>query len=139
MYAPKELILAIGTNIDQEMNMFVAKQLISQLFHHVVFTSEIWTNPVNIHSDSFLNCLAYTQTTHGLKQIKQAIRQIEHKCGVSQAMKHAGYVKLDIDILFFDGTRYHEEDWERHYVQHLIKELTDRNITHSITPEITPY
>lgn len=128
MSEQKEVILAIGTNIEQEKNMFVAKQLLMQLFHGIIFSSELWTSPIDVSSDGFLNCLAYAKTPHGHKQVLQAIKQIEHRCGVSLAMKHAGLVKIDIDLLLYDDRRYHEKDWGRHYVKSLLKEFANKNI-----------
>ena len=124
MTETKDLIISIGTNVDQSINMFMGKQRLEELFHHVLYSSEIWSEPIElIESKPFLNCLAKVRTIHGLKQIRQALKQIERKCGVSQAMKHAGTVKLDLDILLYGDERFHTNDWERPYIKELLKEL----------------
>ena len=120
----KDLIISIGTNVEQTLNMFIAKQRLEELFHNIQYSSEIWTDPIGLpDSDRFLNCLAFTRTVHGLKQVNQALKQIERKCGVSYAMKHTGTVKLDLDILKYGDERFHESDWERPYIKQLLKEL----------------
>lgn len=120
----KEIIISIGTNIDQDLNMFIAKQRLEELFHNIQYSSEMWTDPIDMpDSDRFLNCLAYTRTVHGFKQVRQALKQIERRCGVSYAMKHAGIVKMDIDILLYGDERLHESNWNRPYIQQLMKEL----------------
>lgn len=124
------VIISIGTNVEPNINMFMAKQRIERMFRSVQYSSEIWTEAVDLPgADKFLNCLAYVRTAHGLKQVHQALKQVERKCGVSQAMKNAGMVKLDIDILQYGDERFHEEDWKRSYVKYLMEELKGRIAT----------
>ena len=104
--------------------MFMGKQRLEELFHSVQYSTEVWSDAIDLpESDRFLNCLARVRTVHGLKQVQQALKQIERRCGVSQAMKHTGIVKLDLDILLYGNERFHEEDWERPYIQQLMREL----------------
>jgi 2-amino-4-hydroxy-6-hydroxymethyldihydropteridine diphosphokinase len=124
MTEAKDLIISIGTNVEQSINMFMGKQRLEELFHNIQYSSEIWSDAIDLpESDRFLNCLAKVRTVHGLKQVRQALKQVERKCGVSQAMKHAGMVKLDLDILLYGDERFHKEDWERPYIKHLMMEL----------------
>lgn len=124
MTEAKELIISIGTNVEQSVNMFIGKQRLEELFHNIQYSSEIWSDPVDLpESDRFLNCIAKVRTVHGFKQVYQALKQIERRCGVSQAMKHTGTVKLDLDILKYGDRRLNEADWERPYIKLLMKEL----------------
>ncbi|MBR5440320.1 MAG: 2-amino-4-hydroxy-6-hydroxymethyldihydropteridine diphosphokinase [Prevotella sp.] len=124
MTEAKDLIISIGTNVEQSINMFMGKQRLEELFHSVQYSTEVWSDAIDLpESDRFLNCLARVRTVHGLKQVQQALKQIERRCGVSQAMKHTGIVKLDLDILLYGNERFHEEDWERPYIQQLMREL----------------
>lgn len=118
-----EIVIAIGTNTNQEISIFLAKQLLEQLFKDIKFTEELWTLPLDIKSDRFLNCLAIGHTTHGAPQIKSALRRIENRCGDSKTARTNGIVKMDIDILLYDGQRLHEEDWNRPYIKTLMKEI----------------
>jgi len=34
-----------------------------------------------------------------------------------------GVVRMDVDLLLYNGERYHEEDWNRSYIQTLMKEI----------------
>ena len=124
MTEAKDLIISIGTNVDQSINMFMGKQRLEELFHNIQYSSEIWSDPIDLpESDRFLNCLAKVRTVHGFKQVHQALKQIVRRCGVSQAMKHAGTVKLDLDILKYGDERMHEADWERPHIKLLMNEL----------------
>ncbi|MBR5918994.1 MAG: 2-amino-4-hydroxy-6-hydroxymethyldihydropteridine diphosphokinase [Prevotella sp.] len=124
MTEAKDLIISIGTNVEQSINMFMGKRRLEELLHSVQYSTEVWSDAIDLpESDRFLNCLARVRTVHGLKQVQQALKQIERRCGVSQAMKHTGIVKLDLDILLYGNERFHEEDWERPYIQQLMREL----------------
>lgn len=118
-----EIVIAIGTNTSHEISIFLAKQLLVQLLKDIQFTEELWTQPVDIKSDRFLNCLAIAHTSHGAPQIRNALRRIENRCGDSKTARANGIVKMDIDILLYDGQRMHEDDWNRPYITTLMKEI----------------
>ncbi|MDY6206978.1 MAG: 2-amino-4-hydroxy-6-hydroxymethyldihydropteridine diphosphokinase [Prevotella sp.] len=123
MIEPQKLLISIGTNVDHEEKMAFAKKYLRGLFSTIVFTNDIWTDPINIVSDRFLNCLALTTTKHGLKQMERALKQIEKKCGDSKSKRSENIIAIDIDILQYGNQRLNEEDWNREYIQALIKEL----------------
>lgn len=120
------LIIALGSNKDAKKNMDKARGLLQHLFKGVVFTSCIWTDPINIESDKFLNCLAYAETTHQVKQLEMALKQIERRCGDGKSLRRTNIIKMDIDILQFDDVKYHEKDWTRPYIIKLLDELNDK-------------
>ena len=117
------LLLALGSNDDAEQNMENAKGMLHHLFRGVVFTSCIWTDPINIESNKFLNCMAVAESTHNLKQLEMALKQIEKKCGDSKPKRQMNIVKMDIDVLEYRGVVYHEKDWDRPYIKELLSEL----------------
>ena len=118
-----EIVISLGSNDRQETNMIIAKQLLEQLFGDIQFTKSVWTNPIGIESDRFLNCLAIAHTKHREPQIKSALKRIEIRCGDTRAFRSINIVRMDIDILLFDGQRLHTEDWQRPYIKSLMKEI----------------
>ena len=118
-----EIVISLGSNDRQETNMIIAKQLLEQLFGDIQFTKSVWTNPIGIESDRFLNCLAIAHTKHREPQIKSALKRIEIRCGDTRAFRSINIVRMDIDILLFDGQRLHAEDWQRPYIKNLRKEI----------------
>ena len=118
-----EIVISLGSNDRQETNMIIAKQLLEQLFGDIQFTKSVWTNPIGIESDRFLNCLAIAHTKHREPQIKSALKRIEIRCGDTRAFRSINIVRMDIDILLFDGQRIHAEDWQRPYIKNLMKEI----------------
>lgn len=118
-----KILLCVGSNYMPEENMVRAKGLMKDLFPDIFFTRDVWTEPIGINSDKFLNCLASAYTYHGIKQIEMAIKQIEHKCGRKKPEAHNGIIKMDIDILLFGDMKLHEDDWNRPYISELIEEI----------------
>ncbi|MBR5656437.1 MAG: 2-amino-4-hydroxy-6-hydroxymethyldihydropteridine diphosphokinase [Prevotella sp.] len=117
------LLIALGSNKDAKKNMEKARGLLQHLFKGVVFTSCIWTDPINIESDKFLNCLAYAETTHQVKQLEMALKQIERRCGDGKSLRRTNVIRMDIDILKYNDEVYHEKDWTRPYILKLLGEL----------------
>ncbi|QYR10544.1 2-amino-4-hydroxy-6-hydroxymethyldihydropteridine diphosphokinase [Prevotella sp. Rep29] len=120
-----ELIISIGTNVDHDLNMTLAKRALLTLLPDMTFTTEKWTNPVDAESDKFLNCLALATTRHGAKQIVRAFKQIERKCGDTKGKRSKGTITVDIDILKYDDEIFHKEDWQRGYIRALMREINE--------------
>lgn len=124
-----EIVIALGTNNDHEISMFKAQQQLEVLFKDVVFTQQLWTDPIGSKGQNlpmgtpFLNCLAIAHTNHGAKQVASALKRIEVRCGDTRAHRMIGVVRMDVDLLLYNGERYHEEDWNRSYIQTLMKEI----------------
>jgi 2-amino-4-hydroxy-6-hydroxymethyldihydropteridine diphosphokinase len=123
MTEQKELILSLGTNCDQEKTISKAQEKLRGMFgQDIIFTECIWTEPIGITSDKFLNCLAFTHSSHKLKYLHKALKHIEKTCGSSKRARTNNIVKMDIDILKYGSLTLHAEDWERKYIIKLIKE-----------------
>lgn len=127
MAKAKEIIIAIGSNFFQRKNIEYAKmQLYGMLCDDIVFSKDVWTQPIGINTDLFLNCICIATTKHNYNQIQNALKRVEKKCGRSLKNDRMGHIMLDLDILKFDGERFHEKDWEREYVSELIEDINMR-------------
>ena len=121
-----KLIIALGSNTNQMRCMNEAETKLKTLFgDNVTFSEHTWTKPIGMDSPLFLNTLAIIDTKHNLTQIKRALRHIEHSVGGSKMARKRNIVRMDIDILQYGEDRYHEEDWERDYIQKLLGEFPD--------------
>ena len=109
-----QVILALGSNTNQERNIREAKQALSRLLPDIVFYEEMWTEPVGISSDRFLNCVAQAHTTTPLATLRRQIKKIELSLGNKD--HDTNTVNIDIDLLQYGSRRYKEEDWKRDYV-----------------------
>ncbi len=116
------VILAIGSNTEQNVSFSKAERHLKALFPGIVFSTQMWTNPIGMQSDMFLNELAFIRTMHGQMQIIRALKQLERKCGSVKAERSKNIIRIDIDVIQFNDIRLKEEDWEREYVKTLIKQ-----------------
>lgn len=119
-----KVILALGTNYNQINNMEKAKRLLNGFTSYIRYSTQTWTEPIGIVSDHFLNCLAIGETDMTLQPFISSIKRIEKKCGDSPSLREENIVCMDIDILMYGDIRMHQGDWQRPYIQQLMKELT---------------
>lgn len=119
----KRVILALGTNVNQERNMIQVMRLLVNTWPDMKFTTPKWTQPIGIASDLFYNCLAYTKVEETLEELTEKVKNMEQICGDTRAERSLNRIQMDIDILLYDDNKLHIDDWQRDYVQELMKEI----------------
>ena len=131
------IFISIGSNYNQKENIsFAKKKLTGMLGEQTSFTRDMWTEPVGIQSEKFINCICISSTKHTLLQLTKAFKQLERKCERSKKNDLINKIPLDIDILLYGDQRYHEKDWERQYIQELLKDFFDKKGNFVIDPTI---
>lgn len=119
----KRVILALGTNVNQERNMKQVRRLLADTWPDMKFTKQKWTQPIGIASDLFYNCLAYTKVEETLEELTEKVKNMEQICCDTRAERSLNRIQMDIDILLYDDNKLHKDDWQRDYVQELMKEI----------------
>ena len=119
----KRVILALGTNVNQERNMKQARQLLIDTWPDMKFTTQKWTQPIGMPSDLFYNCLAYTKVEETLEELTKKVKNMERICGNTGAERSLNRIQMDIDILLYGDKKLHIDDWQRDYIQELMKEI----------------
>lgn len=131
------IIISIGSNYNQKENIsFAKKKLTGMLGEQTSFTRDMWTEPVGLQSEKFINCICISSTKHTLLQLTKAFKQLERKCERSKKNDLINKIPLDIDILLYGDQRYHEKDWERQYIQELLNDFFDKKGNFVIDPTI---
>lgn len=119
-----KIVIALGSNVHQEENISIAKALLETTFRDMMFGTAMWTEPIGlVGSDKFLNLIGIGYTTVNRERVELALKNIERKCGRRKSLSSNGIIPIDIDLLLFDSERYHADDWNRPYMQHLLKQL----------------
>ena len=118
-----KVIIALGSNIEQESNINQAIRLLKQKLNDVVCTDVVWTEPIGVDSDMFLNCLLKGYTTLEMQVLAEAVKETEYLCGRTEKESIDGIIRIDIDVLQYDNLRFHSNDWQRNYIKELIKDL----------------
>ena len=116
------IIIGLASNINQEANLEAAREQLIQLLSEVHFTSAIWTEPIGaLRQEPYLNQLCRGTTALGMNLLNEVLKEIEKRLG--RTHNEDGIVTVDLDLLEYDGERYHLRDWERNYVKDLINKL----------------
>ena len=119
----KRVILALGTNVNQERNMKQVRRLLADTWPDMKFTTPKWTQPIGIASDLFYNCLAYTAVDESLEELTEKVKNMERICGNTRAERSLNRIQMDIDILLYGDNKLHIDDWQRDYIQELMNEI----------------
>lgn len=119
----KRVILALGTNVNQERNMKQVRRLLVGTWPDMKFTIQKWTQPIGMASDLFYNCLAYTKVEESLEELTEKVKNMERICGDTGAERSLNRIQMDIDILLYGDNKLHIDDWQRDYIQELMKEI----------------
>lgn len=117
------IVIALGSNVNQEAHMQEARKILLKTFEDMTFGCCVWTEPIGIHSDKFLNGLAVGYTKVKKEKVDRVLKNIERRCGRTTAESHLGIIAMDIDLLLYGDERFHEDDWKRDYIQNLFKAL----------------
>ena len=119
----KQVILALGTNVNQERNMKQVMQLLVDTWPYMKFTTQKWTQPIGMASALFYNCLAYTEVEETLEELTKKVKNMERICGNTGAERSLNRIQMDIDILLYGDKKLHINDWQRDYIQELMNEI----------------
>lgn len=106
-----KITLAIGSNILQQKNIDEAQSRLRHLLPGIVFGEAVWTTPIGIQSDRFLNLLAYADTPLSLDHLQEALKAIEREMGDSHENHQQGHVIIDLDVAEYDGRIVKEVVW----------------------------
>ena len=117
------VVIALGSNIGQRAAMDMALRQLGGIVAGGRSTGAVWTEPIGMQSDRFLNCLFAGTTTMGLAELTAVTKDIERRCGRTVAEAAAGLIRMDIDILEYGGRRLRPADWERTYIKQLFEEI----------------
>jgi len=127
-----ETIMSLGSNTESETCFGRAKELIEKEFDGVVFSRSVWTSPIGIESGNFMNAVAIAKTHRDEAEITECLKNIERECGDSREKRGQNIVRMDIDLLSFDGHKRHENDWSRPYIVELLHEIRKDKQTHTL-------
>ena len=118
------IVIALGSNHHPQPHIRHAREGLTHLLDTVEFSRNMWTEAIGITSPRFLNCLAIGTTQLSVKELQASLKSLERQCGDSRAERQAGRVRLDVDLLRYDGDDYHPADWNRAYIITLYNEMT---------------
>lgn len=120
------ILIALGTNVGID-NIAKAKKALKETFADVSFSQTLPTAALGskFQGTQFHNALASGFTTLEADEVVGRLKNIERATGDTRELRQDGKVVLDLDLLKYDDTRFHQADWDREYVRELIAEMTE--------------
>lgn len=116
-----KIIFALGTNANP---IYIKKGLyaLHSAFNEITVSTTIETEALGdkFYGSIFFNALAVAYTDKTYMEVNECLKKTERECGDSRLLREKGTVVLDIDLLKYDGRRFHELDWERTYIKKLM-------------------
>lgn len=119
-----KIIIALGSNFEPQDNIERAKEELRALFADIKFTRSLWTEPIEITSERFLNTMAWGDSDLSKEEIELQLKRLERACGRCEAEKKKGIVRIDLDLMQYGEERLHLKDWNRAYILTLYRELS---------------
>ena len=117
------ILIALGSNHEQAKNVAFAMERLHSFFPGISFSRMLWTEPIGIASDRFVNALALADTDKEQEEVERILKQVEKECGRSREEKMRNIIRLDLDLLQRGTVRLREQDWERDYIRLLLQEM----------------
>lgn len=117
------ILIALGSNHEQKKNVAFAMERLHSFFPGISFSRMLWTEPIGIASDRFVNALALADTDKEQEEVEQILKQVEKECGRTREEKMRNIIRLDLDLLQWGTVRLREQDWERDYIRLLLQEM----------------
>lgn len=120
-----KLIISLGTNLKHRNSIIEAQLLLADKFANMKRFSILTTKGIGecFCNTEFLNTIVTCDTSHNLQDVLTTLKVIESDCGNTQQLRERGIVIVDVDLLQYDDTKLHVDDWDRDYIKQLIKEL----------------
>lgn len=123
-----KVLISIAANCEQKKNLSEARRRLEQVLSASYYTSEMWTEPIGAQrSDAYLNQLVTAHTRLELSQLNSELKRIEQEMGRTDSDRKEGIVRIDLDLMEYDGERHHIKDWERSYIKMLLPLLPSAN------------
>jgi len=116
----KTVLISIGSNTESKRQTALARRVLAKQFPGIKFTrsltSEAWGG-----QGMYSNMLAEFATSMTVEELTTILKKKEKEMGDSTELRRQGKVMMDIDLLRYDETRHHNDDWERPYIKRLLK------------------
>lgn len=123
-----KIIVAISSNHDSQKHAERARMLLDGAFGGMRFSPMIWTTPIGIQSDRFLNGLAVGFSPLSLDATVSCLKNMEQQCDDNKTLREQNIINMDLDLLLFGRQRLHQADWEREYIKRLLACLDETGL-----------
>jgi len=118
------VIIAVGSNIDAESNINVAKRMLSEKLIVLAESKFVRTKPIGYQEQQdFLNGSLLIKTRLGAKRLKKLLKGVEISLGRDMEEDRYGPRKMDLDIVVWNGEIVDSDVYRREFLRRSIVEL----------------
>lgn len=118
------VIVGIGSNIDAERNVSVAKRMLGEKLNVLGESEFVRTRPIGPwEQQDFLNGSLLIKTRLDRKQLKTLLKGVETALGRNVGEDRYGPRKMDLDILVWNGEIVDLDVYEREFLRRSVIEL----------------
>lgn len=119
-----QAIIAVGSNIDPQKNIALAREILARDFEVVAETAFVSTKSVGYtQQPDFLNGAILVRTGLNLEPLRQRLRKIEDTLGRRRGVLTFGPRTVDLDIVVWNGKLLDPDFYERDYLKKAVLEL----------------
>lgn len=121
---PNTLVIGVGSNIDPEKNIALARIAIETQHKLIKESSFIKTEPIGFKDqDDFTNGAYLVKTKMSQEEINSWLKELEKKLGRVRTENKNGPKTIDLDILVWNGEVIDKDVAEREFLRDSIREL----------------
>lgn len=117
-------IIMLGSNVEPETNLELAKEKLALHLEIVKESSEISSEPVGTHYHSNFRNVALKLLSDETEEETIAIfKDIEIEMGRTPECKKSGLIPIDIDLIFWNNKQIHTDYDRFNFVKQCIDEI----------------
>ncbi|MDD4636347.1 MAG: 2-amino-4-hydroxy-6-hydroxymethyldihydropteridine diphosphokinase [Bacteroidales bacterium] len=123
-------LLSLGSNDAPEASLEQARELLKQRFQSLRWGAAKKTEPIGMPPGTpwFINQVGFLYTSLSSKEIRSVLKEMEELIGQTPETKEIGCIRMDIDLLCFNGKVLKEKEYNYPCIRSLIKELLEDDI-----------
>lgn len=116
--------IELGSNESSDRKIQDARLVLRECFPDIAFSRMLTTEPLDFESSRpFLNQTGRFTTRKTEEEVRRILKSIERQLGREPEDKTKGRVRIDIDLLMYNGTALKAKDLQREYVRAGLAEL----------------
>jgi 2-amino-4-hydroxy-6-hydroxymethyldihydropteridine diphosphokinase len=117
-------VIGIGSNIDPEVNIPAAIELMSMLTDEIIVSKLLETKPIGITlQPNFINGAVALTVIHEKDELLLLLKSIEDQLGRDRSQHPYGPRTIDLDIIIWDGEIIDNDYYRRDFLKKSVDEI----------------
>lgn len=123
-------LLSLGSNDAPEASLEQARKLLEQRFQSLHWGAAKKTEPIGMPLGTpwFINQVGSLYTSLSSNDVRSVLKETEKLIGQTPEAKEKGCIRIDIDLLCFNGKVLKEKEYNYPCIRTLINELLEEEI-----------